>query len=137
MRNILVLLIGILFGITLTKGEVISWYRIYEMFRFESFHMFGIIGTAVVLGIIIKLLGKKDVFRTIDRSSFAQRIYAKGWKKYLFGGIIFGLGWAMAGSCPGPIYMLIGAGFPQIVIVLLSAIIGAFIQGLISNRLPK
>jgi len=137
MQKIIILLIGVLFGITLTKGEVISWYRIYEMFRFESFHMFGIIGSAVVIGVLIKILSKKGVLKTMYKNNFEERIYKKGWKKYLFGGIIFGLGWAFAGSCPGPIYMLIGAGYPQIVILLVSAILGAFVQGLVAHKLPK
>ncbi|RYE54922.1 MAG: YeeE/YedE family protein, partial [Sphingobacteriales bacterium] len=101
---------GILFGIVMTKSEAISWFRIQEMFRFQSFHMFGIIGTAVFLGMIAVALIKK--FQVKDFSGDPIKFSDKepGWKKYLFGGIIFGLGWALTGACPGPIFVSIGYG---------------------------
>lgn len=135
-RTIAYLFIGILFGIVMFKSEAASWFRIYEMFRFESFHMYGIIGSALLLGVI----GVQLIKRRGARSFFGEPIKIaskeRGFKNYLFGGIIFGLGWALAGSCPGPIYTLIGAGYVSIVVVLLGALIGAFLYGLLKKRLP-
>ena len=102
------LLLGFLFGVILTKAEVLSWYRIYEMFRFESFHMYGIIGSAVVLGIIFIQIIKRIRLKSIDGNEIIVEEKEKGWKRYIIGGIIFGLGWALVGACPGPIFILIG-----------------------------
>ncbi len=136
MRTISYLLIGILFGITLFKSEAASWFRIYEMFRFESFHMYGIIGTAVILGISIVQVIKRFKIK----SFYGQKIifYPKEQSigRYIIGGIIFGLGWALAGACPGPMFTLAGAGFLPILIVILFAIIGTFLYGLLKDKLP-
>lgn len=130
------LLIGILFGIVMYKSEAASWFRIYEMFQFDSFHMYGIIGSALFLGIIgVQIIKKKNL-----RSFFGEPIKiaskGRGYKNYFFGGIIFGLGWALAGACPGPIYTLIGAGYVSIVVVLVAALGGAFLYGLLRKHLP-
>ncbi|MVT09379.1 DUF6691 family protein [Chitinophaga tropicalis] len=116
---------GILFGIIMSKSEAISWYRIQEMFRFQSFHMYGIIGTAVIAGILGLRLNKTK-FPPKDRV----------WKRYLFGGIIFGTGWALTGACPGPIFVLIGQGYSVMLIVLAGALLGTFSYGLLKDRLP-
>lgn len=130
------LLIGIFFGIVMYKSEAASWFRIYEMFQFDSFHMYGIIGSALALGIIgVQFIQKKKL-----KSFFGETIKIapkeRGFKKYFLGGIIFGLGWALAGACPGPIYTLIGAGYISIVVVLIGAVGGAFLYGLLRKYLP-
>ncbi|MBK6340829.1 MAG: YeeE/YedE family protein [Bacteroidetes bacterium] len=130
------LLLGFLFGVILTKAEVLSWYRIYEMFRFESFHMYGIIGSAVVLGIIFIQIIKRIRLKSIDGNEIIVEEKEKGWKRYIIGGIIFGLGWALVGACPGPIFILIGAGFYPFLVVLAGALLGTFCYGLLKDKLP-
>lgn len=136
MKYISYLSIGTLFGIVMTKSQAISWYRIYEMFQFDSFHMYGIIGSAVTLGIITVALIKKYKVKSTGGTpiTFAPKTWSI--PRYLIGGIIFGLGWAMAGACPGPIYTLIGNGYSIIFVVLASALLGTFTYGLIRKRLP-
>ncbi|MDX9789972.1 MAG: DUF6691 family protein [Candidatus Kapaibacterium sp.] len=129
-------LVGILFGIILTKSEVVSWFRIYEMFRFDSFHMYGIIGSAVVLGIITIRIIKKMNLKSIDGKDITIAPKESSISRYILGGILFGLGWAMAGACPGPIYTLIGGGFSVMLVVLASAVLGTFVYGLVQNKLP-
>lgn len=128
-------LIGIVFGIVFVKAEVISWFRIQEMFRFESFHMYGIIGSAVLVGLIsiqlIKLLKLKAL--NGETISLAPKTFDKG---KIFGALLFGIGWALTGACPGPLFAQIGAGFPAVLITLLSAILGTWVYGLIRRRLP-
>ena len=136
MRIVFYFLVGVLFGITLFKSEAASWFRIYEMFRFESFHMYGIIGTAVTLGIIIVQLIKRLDINSFYVNKIKIAAKEKSVKRYLYGGFIFGLGWALAGACPGPIFVLLGAGFTPIFIVVLSAIVGTYCYGLLKNRLP-
>lgn len=136
MRTYIYLGIGILFGITMYKSEAASWFRIYEMFTFDSFHMYGIIGAALVIGITITQFIKR-----FDIPSFyGEKIHfipkEKGWKRYLIGGIIFGLGWALAGACPGPMFTLIGVGFLPILVVIVAAIFGTFLYGLLKDKLP-
>ncbi|AVR46078.1 transporter [Christiangramia fulva] len=131
-------LIGIFFGIVMFKSEAASWFRIYEMFRFESFHMYGIIGSALVLGILgiqfIKRKKMKDF--TGHPIIFIPKEKTKTFSRYIFGGTIFGLGWALAGACPGPIYTLIGAGYVSMLVVFVSAILGTFVYGLLKEKLP-
>lgn len=127
---------GILFGITLTKGEVISWYRIQEMFRFQSFHMYGVIGSAVLLGILVIALAKKFGWKNIEGEKINPAPKENRWISPLFGGIIFGLGWALTGACPGPIYMVIGTGVSVFLVVLLSAVLGTFVYGILKKKLP-
>ncbi len=136
MKNLKFLLLGIFFGIVLAKAQVISWFRIYEMFRFESFHMYGIIGSAVVLGIIIVQFIKKNHITSINGTPVIIEPKPKTYKASILGGILFGLGWALVGACPGPIYILIGAGFWSFVVVLIGALLGTFIYGILKEKLP-
>jgi len=128
--------IGTLFGIIMTKSQAISWYRIYEMFRFDSFHMYGIIGSAVTLGIISVALIKKYKVKTTEGTPVTFSPKNMSIPRYLIGGTIFGLGWAMAGACPGPIYTLIGNGYSVIMVVLASALLGTLTYGILRSRLP-
>lgn len=126
---------GILFGIILVKAEVVSWFRIQEMFRLQSFHMYGVIGSAVVVGIISVWLIKKFKIKTIYKEpiEFVSKKFNKG---NIYGGLIFGLGWAITGACPGPLFAQIGTGALVLVVTLLSAIAGTWIYGKFRNRLP-
>ncbi len=135
MRNLKYLMVGIIFGITFLKAEIISWFRIQEMFRFQSFHMFGVIGTAVVVGIISIQIIKRFKLKSIEGELIAipDKKFHKG---QIFGGLLFGFGWAITGACPGPLYAQIGAGFSVVIITLLSAIGGTFFYGLIKEWLP-
>lgn len=136
MRTTVYLFIGIFFGIVMFKSEAASWFRIYEMFRFQSFHMYGIIGSALLLGIIGVRLIKIKNLRSVDGKPVNLQAKEKGFYRYLLGGVIFGLGWALAGSCPGPIYTLIGAGYWSLLLVLAGALLGTFLYGLTRNKLP-
>lgn len=136
MKFISYLSIGTLFGIIMTKSQAVSWYRIYEMFHFDAFHMYGIIGSAVTLGVITVVLIKKFKMKSTEGTPIIIRSKKKGFPRYLIGGIIFGLGWAMAGACPGPIYTLIGYGYSVIFVVLASALLGTLTYGLLRKRLP-
>ncbi len=136
MKYIKFFLIGILFGIIMTKSEIISWFRIQEMFRFHSFHMYGIIGSAVILGVIQVQIMKKINFKDFKGEIIEFKNKKLGKYNNLFGGIIFGLGWALTGACPGPLYILIGNGYYVFIVVVLSAILGALSYGMIKDRLP-
>jgi uncharacterized membrane protein YedE/YeeE len=129
------LLLGTLFGIVLVKGEVISWFRIQEMFRFQSFHMYGVIGSAVVVGIISVWLIKKLQIKSIDGEKITVPVkhFHKG---QIFGGLLFGFGWALTGACPGPLFAQIGSGFSVVIAGLLSAIAGTWVYGLLQHKLP-
>ncbi len=136
MRTAGYLFIGIFFGIVMYKSEAASWFRIYEMFQFDSFHMYGIIGSALLLGITGVWLIKKKKLRSFSGEPISFQPKEKGFSRYMYGGILFGLGWALAGSCPGPIYTLIGAGYVSILVVLIGALLGTFLYGKLKNRLP-
>ena len=136
MRKIKFLFAGLLLGIIFTKSEVVSWYRIYEMFKFKSFHMFGIIISAIITGIIIIQVIKKRRIKSINGTSNLFTPKQITWKRYLFGGTIFGLGWAMTGACPGPIFTLVGNGYLSFLVVVFSALIGTFLYGYFINKLP-
>lgn len=136
MKFIKYLIVGILFGIVMAKSEAISWYRIQEMFRFQAFHMYGIIGTAVVLGIIGVALIKKFKVRDISGNPIQFYPKNKSIPRYLIGGIIFGLGWALSGACPGPMVVNIGYGFISLGVVFLFAILGTYLYGLLRDKLP-
>lgn len=136
MRTLSYLLIGIFFGVVMYKSEAASWFRIYEMFHFDAFHMYGIIGSALVLGVIGVQVIKKKNLKSFFGSPIEIASKESGFKKYFFGGIIFGLGWALAGACPGPIYTLIGAGYLSILVVLAGALLGAFLYGVLRKKLP-
>ena len=129
-------IIGILFGITMFKSEAISWFRIYEMFKFQSFHMYGIIGTAVVSGTILVQLMKRDKIKGFHKKKITFKDKKMGWRRYLIGGLIFGLGWGMGGACPGPIFVLIGGGYSIFIVFMLSAMLGTFIYGVVKDNLP-
>ncbi len=137
MKNIKFLVIGILFGIILSKSEVVSWYRIYEMFKFQSFHMYGVIGSAIAVGIIVMQLFKKGKTRNYLGEQIIVKPKNKEFVRTLIGGTIFGLGWALVGACPGPIFVLLGYGFITVAAVLLGATLGAFAYGLLSKKLPN
>lgn len=136
MRTIGYLLIGIFFGIVMYKSEAASWFRIYEMFQFQSFHMYGIIGSAVLLGALGIQVIKKNNLRSFFGEPIKITAKEKGFTNYIVGGFIFGLGWALAGACPGPIYTLIGAGYFPILIVFIGALLGTFIYGVLRKKLP-
>ena len=136
MKFLKFLLVGILFGIVLTKSEAVSWYRIYEMFHFQSFHMYGIIGVAVITGVIGIQIIKRNKLKDITGQPITIQDKEKGFAGYVIGGILFGLGWGLVGTCPGPIYILLGAGFWAIGIVLIGALLGTFLYGLLKNKLP-
>lgn len=136
MKNIKFLIAGIFFGIVLVKAQVISWFRIQEMFQLTSFHMYGVIGTAVVTGIISLQLIKRFKIKTItgEQISVAPKTFNKG---QIFGGLIFGLGWAITGACPGPLFAQIGTGFTVVAVTLLSAIAGTWVFGALKAKLPQ
>ena len=136
MKYIKYLLVGILFGITLSKAEVISWYRIYEMFKLQSFHMYGVIGSAVVIGMILMYLFKTEKLKTLYGTPIVVEPRKKGVSRNLIGGIIFGLGWALGGSCPGPMYILLGKGVVAILVVLFGAHLGAFLYHAVKHKIP-
>lgn len=136
MKLIKFFFIGIFFGIVMTKSEAISWFRIQEMFRFESFHMYGIIGVAVVLGVLMHLLIKKMQLKNFYGETIVFADKPKMYKANFLGGALFGLGWAMTGACPGPLYTLLGHGIGVIAIVILSAIAGTFAYGALKSKLP-
>ncbi|MDR2275886.1 MAG: YeeE/YedE family protein [Sphingobacterium sp.] len=136
MKAVKFILIGILFGIILYKSEAASWYRIYEMFQFRSFHMYGMIGTALATAIIIVQIIKRKKIKDSNGLQIAFQEKDKSITRYLVGGTIFGLGWALTGACPGPMFALIGSGYWTLGIVLLFAIIGTWIYGLLRDKLP-
>jgi len=136
MKWLSLLLTGVFFGVIMTKSEAVSWFRIQEMFRFDAFHMYGIIGSALAVGVtgtyLIKKLGVKDqngnpiIFHDKDKS----------FPRYILGGTFFGAGWALAGACPGPMFVLIGKGYFPILYVLLGAYIGTILYGVLRSKLP-
>ncbi len=130
------LALGIVFGIVMAKSEAISWFRIQEMFRFQSFHMYGIIGTAVVLGVAGVALIKKFKIRDFAGNPIVFYPKEKAVVRYLAGGIIFGLGWALSGACPGPMVVNIGYGFLTMGIVFFFAILGTYLYGVVKSKLP-
>ncbi|GAL68463.1 DUF6691 family protein [Jejuia pallidilutea] len=136
MKFIKFLLVGIFFGIVLVKSEAVSWYRIYEMFRFQSFHMYGIIGTAILSGILFLQLSKKGIIKNIRGAHIHVPQKESGFVRFIIGGIIFGLGWALIGACPGPMYILLGTGVWSMIIVIVAAIFGTFLYGLFKDKLP-
>jgi len=135
-RILYFLFIGIFFGITLLKSGAASWFRIYEMFHFASFHMYGIIGSALICGIIINQLIRRLKVKDLDGQLITQADKNSGIARYFIGGTIFGIGWAIAGACPGPMFTLIGAGYWPIFIVIASAMLGTFVYGILRDKLP-
>jgi len=134
-QSIKYLVAGVYFGVVLVKAEVISWFRIQEMFRFQSFHMYGIIGSAVVVGIASVFLIKKFRVKSIEKNAIemAPKKFHKG---LVIGGLLFGVGWAITGACPGPIFAQIGMGYEASLIILISAVAGTYVYGVLRNKLP-
>jgi uncharacterized protein len=135
MRYLKYLFLGAIFGIILVKSEVISWFRIQEMFRLQSFHMYGIIGSAILVAMVSVALIKKYRLTSIEGEviSTPKKIFHWG---NVIGGVIFGLGWAITGACPGPLFAQIGSGFAVVAITLLFAIAGTWVYGLLKDKLP-
>lgn len=135
MKNLKYLFIGMLFGIILVKSEVISWFRIQEMFRLQSFHMYGVIGSAVVTGMLGVWLLRKLGIRTLSGEAIVipKKPFTKG---NIYGGLIFGLGWAITGACPGPLFAQVGSGFTVVIVTLLSAVAGTWVYGRWREKLP-
>ncbi len=135
LKNVRFLVMGTLFGIILTKSEVISWFRIQEMFRLQSFHMYGVIGSAVITGALSVFLIKRFLLKTLSGEMVV--IIPKSFHKgQVIGGLLFGFGWAMTGACPGPLFALIGSGTSVIIVSLLSAILGTWVYGRLQSKLP-
>lgn len=137
MKYIKFLLVGVFFGIVLSKAEVISWFRIYEMFKFQSFHMYGVIGSAVAIGLVVMYLIKKEKLKTYLGEKIVVEPKKKGFARNLLGGIIFGFGWALGGACPGPMFILVGKGIIAILVVLFGATFGAFLYHAVKHKLPQ
>jgi uncharacterized protein len=136
LRQLILLATGILFGIVLTKAEIVSWYRIQEMFRFQSFHMYGVIGSAVLISALLIRLMKNGIIKTLGGKLVQIEEKPHLYKAAIFGGTIFGIGWAFTGACPGPMYILIGNGYLIYLVILVSAVGGALLYGLVRKRLP-
>lgn len=136
MKFIKYIITGILFGVVMSKSEAVSWYRIQEMFRLQSFHMFGIIGTAVLSGIFFIWLIKKFKVKNLKGENIQLYNKDRSWKRYLYGGIIFGIGWALTGACPGPIFVLLGQGYGVMLVVILGSLIGTYTYGVLKSNLP-
>ena len=136
MRTLSYLFIGIFFGIIMFKSEAASWFRIYEMFKFESFHMYGIIGSALVIGIVMVQWIKRSNIKSFYGEEILFSPKEKGIMRNLLGGIRFGLGWALAGACPGPMFTLAGAGYVPLLVVIFGAMLGTYVYGALKDRLP-
>jgi uncharacterized membrane protein YedE/YeeE len=134
-HNLKYLFFGLLFGIVLIKSEVVSWYRIQEMFRLQSFHMFGVIGSAVVVGAISVFIIKKFKIKTINGEEILlpNKTFNKG---QIYGGLLFGFGWAMTGACPGPLFAQLGYGAAAISVTILMAIAGTWVYGKVREKIP-
>jgi uncharacterized membrane protein YedE/YeeE len=130
------IIVGFIFGLVLTKTEAVSWYRIYEMFQFQSFHMYGIIMTAIATGLIGIQIIKRKKIKDINGNPIYIQDKEKGNVRYWMGGILFGLGWAMVGACPGPIFILLGSGFLSVGLILIGALFGTFLYGVLKDKLP-
>lgn len=136
MKLIKYLIVGILFGIILTKAEVVSWFRIYEMFKFENFHMYGVIGSSVVTGIILIQVMKRMGVKTLEGSELKLKDKNKSFARYMIGGTLFGFGWVLTGACPGPLFILVGHGYTTMLVAIASATVGTFVYGLLKYKLP-
>jgi uncharacterized protein len=136
MRFFKYILVGIVFGVTLFKSEAVSWFRIYEMFNFQSFHMYGIIFSAVGVGILGIQIIKRLKWKNLVGQEIDIRMKSPTYTRYILGGTIFGLGWALAGVCPGPMFILMGSGYTVFIVFLASAMAGTFAYGCLRPRLP-
>ncbi len=136
MKSIVYLVVGTFFGIIMYKSEAASWFRIYEMFNFQSIHMFGLMGSALVVGIAIVQYIKRKKVKDITGNPIIISDKDKSIPRYLIGGVLFGLGWALAGACPGPMFVLTGAGYFPILVVILGAVSGTWLYGILKDKLP-
>ena len=136
MKNIAFGAVGILLGIVLTKSEFISWFRLHEMFRFESFHLYGVLFTAVILSALIAFVMKKTGMKTLAGTTLSYQPIPFRFSRHMLAGTLFGLGWALAGACPGPMFVLLGNGYLVFILIILSAIAGTFTYGLVRHKLP-
>ena len=136
MRKLVYILLGVIFGMAMYKAEAASWFRIYEMFNFQSFHMYGFMATALLVGLPVVQYLKRKKAKDIHGNQIVIQPKNKSIARYLIGGILFGLGWALVGACPGPIFVLIGAGLFPMLIVAAFAILGTYLYGLVKDRLP-
>lgn len=136
MRSLIYILLGLIFGVVMYKSETASWFRIYEMFRFESFHMYGFIGSALVVGLIGIWWMKKSEAKDVEGKKIEIPKKDKSIARYLIGGIFFGLGWALVGACPGPIFVLLGSGYFSMIIVIMGALLGTYLYGIIRKKIP-
>jgi len=136
MKKLYFFAVGIVFGIVMIKSEAASWFRIFEMFYFQSFHMYGIIGSAIITGVLGNLVIKKLQIKDFNNNRIQYNNKENTIKRYIVGGSVFGLGWALVGACPGPMFVLFGAGFYSVLIIILSAVLGTFIYGLLKDKLP-
>lgn len=136
MKSLIYLIVGIFFGIVMFKSEAASWFRIYEMFNFQSFHMYGLMGSALAVGVIVVQSIKRKKMKDTSGNEIKIQDKNKSIPRYLIGGILFGLGWALAGACPGPMFVLLGAGYLPILVVILGAVIGTWLYGMLRDKLP-
>lgn len=136
MKFLKYIFVGFIFGIVLTKSEAVSWYRIYEMFQFQSFHMYGIIGVAIVVGIIGIQIMKRLNLKDIQGNPIVIADKEPGSARYWIGGLFFGLGWALVGACPGPIFILLGAGIWPVIFISIGALLGTFLYGVLKDKMP-
>lgn len=136
MKNIIYLTIGAFFGIVMYKSEAASWFRIYEMFNFQSIHMYGLMGSALAVGIVVVQYIKRKKVKDVNGNPIIIDDKDKSVARYLIGGTVFGLGWALTGACPGPMFVLAGAGYFPILVVILGAVMGTWLYGLIKDKLP-
>ena len=130
------LIAGTIFGAVITKAEVISWFRMQEMFRFQGFHMFGIFATALPVAILTVQFLKRRGIRALDGQPIATVPKDPGYRRYAFGGTIFGVGWALSGACPGPLFALLGSGITVMAAAIISAVAGTWTYGALRERLP-
>ncbi len=130
------LLVGLAFGFVMIKSEAASWYRIQEMFRFQSFHMYGVIGSAVLTGMLSTWLLRRLRRTALDGQEIRVALKAPTYPRYVLGGLIFGLGWGLAGVCPGPVFALIGSGVMSMLVVLAFALLGTWLYGVLRDHLP-
>ena len=136
MKYIKYLLLGTVFGIVLTKAELISWFRIYEMFKFQAFHMYGVIGSAVVLGIVITRIIKATKMKALSGDPIEILPKKFSYPRYLIGGTVFGLGWALTGACPGPLFVQVGNGYLVMLVAIASGLLGTYVYGRLRDKLP-
>ena len=137
MKYIKFFLVGLFFGIVLVKSEAVSWYRIFEMFKFQSFHMFGIIGGAIMVSAVIMQLFKTGRIKDLNGNKIIPKEKKKGFVRTIVGGTFFGLGWGISGACAAPVFVILGFKWLPALIILLGALIGAFAYGVLSKKLPS